>query len=96
MAVVVVVGVQGIGLSPLELEQEGRVLYLDQVVDVLQSSFHQLHLRLDGVVAVSDRCAHNLLRAGQELTGKQLDKLVLDVLDEVELCFAVVVHDKDC
>ena len=69
VGIVVVVGLECIGLGPLELEQEGGVLDLDQVVDVLQARLHQLHLRLDGVVAVSDACAHNLLRAGKKLAG---------------------------
>ena len=53
-AMAVVMGVKCIGLGPLELEQEGRVLDLDQVVDILQSRLHKLHLRLDCIVAVSD------------------------------------------
>ena len=54
-----------------------------------------MYLRLDCVVAVGDRGAHDLLRTRQKLARKQLDELVLNVLDEVKLGHALMVHDKD-
>ena len=55
-----------------------------------------MNLGLDRVVAIGDRRADNLLRAGQKLAGKQLNELVLDILDEVKLGHALVIHDEDC
>ena len=81
-----------IRLSSLQLEKQRRIFDLDEVVDVLQSRFHELHLRFDCVVSVSDGGAHGLLGAGHKLAREQLDELVLDVLDEVKFGLAVMVH----
>ena len=79
----------------MKLEKQGWILDFDQIVDILESSFHKLNLRLDGVVAVSDRCAHGLFRTGEEFTRKKLDEFVLDVLNEVKFGLSVVVHDEN-
>jgi len=91
----ILVRVQSIGLGSLKLKKQGWILDLDQVVDILESGFHQLHLRLDGVVAISDRCAHGLFRTGEEFARKKLDELVLNVLNEVKFGLSVMVHDED-
>ena len=79
----------------LQLQEQGWVLHLNQVVNVLKPSLHQLHLGLDSIVAVSDGCANYFFRTGEELARKQLNELILDVLDEIKLGHALVVHDKD-
>ena len=85
-----------VGLTSLELEKQRGIFDFYQIVYVLETRLHKLNLAFDSVVAVGYRLTHHIFLAGFKFTGKQLDKLVLDVLDEVELCFAVMVHDKDC
>ena len=83
-------------LRPLKLQEQGRILHFYQVIDIFESCLHELNLWFDSVVAVCDRCAHYFLRTCQELAWKEFNEFVLDVLDEVKLGHALVIHDKHC
>ena len=76
----------------LQLQEQRRVLELYEVVDVLEPCIHQLSLAFEGVVAVSDVLSHNFLLTGLIVTRQKLDELVLDVLDEIQLCVAIAAH----
>lgn len=80
----------------LNLQQERRVLDLDKGIDVLQPGLHESDLGLDGVVSEGDGLAYDLLAACHEIRGEEFNELVLDVLDEVELCGAVPRHYEHC
>mmetsp|Transcript_17555 Transcript_17555/g.42891 ORF Transcript_17555/g.42891 Transcript_17555/m.42891 type:complete len:218 (+) Transcript_17555:245-898(+) len=67
-----------------ELEEEGRVLDLDEGLDVLEAGLHEREARLEGVVAEADVRADNVLGRRYEVAREELHKLVLHVLDEVE------------
>lgn len=78
----------------LQLEEQRGILNLHKVIDVLESRLHQCHLALHRIVAEGDRLPHSVLWTGDEVAGEELDELVLDVLDEVQLCATVTVHDE--
>ena len=83
-----------VGLASLELEKQRGIFDFYQIVDVLETRLHKLNLAFDSVIAVSYRLTHHIFLAGFKFAGKQLDKLVLNILDEVELGLSVVRHDK--
>jgi len=76
----------------LQLQEQWRILELDEVVDVLKPCIHQLGLAFEGVVAVSDVLSHDFLLTGLIVARKQFDKLVLDVLDKIQLCVTIAAH----
>ena len=82
------------GCALLYLQQQRGVLDFDECVDVLETGLHERDLGLDGVVAEGDRLAHDLLAARHEVRRQQLYKLVLDVLDEVQLRRPVTTHNE--
>jgi hypothetical protein len=65
------------------LKKEAGVFYFDQVVHVAETRLHHADLALDGVVAVSDTLSNNLLVRCLKLCGKEFQKLVFHILDEV-------------
>ena len=79
----------------LQLQEETWVLDLDQVIHVLQSGLHECNLRFDAIVSESDALAHGVLRACHKVTGQQLNKFVLDVLNKVQLGGSITVHDEN-
>jgi len=79
----------------LQLEEEARVLELDEVVDVLEPALHHVELGLDGIVPEGNLMLDNLLRRADEVAGHELHELVLHVLNKVEAGVHVMLHDKD-
>ena len=79
----------------LQLQEETWVFDLDQVIHVLQSGLHECNLGFDAIVSESDALAHGVLRARHEVTGQQLNKFVLDVLNKVQLGGSITVHDEN-
>eukprot|EP00966_Prymnesium_polylepis_P055323 1279264-Prymnesium_polylepis.1 len=49
-----------------------------------------------GAGAMGDALPHRLIVAGDKGAAQQLDEFILHVLDEVEVCPASPLHDKDC
>ena len=67
----------------LQLQEETWVFDLDQVIHVLQSGLHECNLGFDAIVSESNALANGVLRARHKVTGEQLNKFVLDVLNKV-------------
>ena len=82
--------------SLLQLQQQTRVLYFDQIINVLQPCLHKSQLRFSWVVPERNRLAHDIFIGCHEVCWQKFNKLVLYVLDEVELSWSVAVHNEDC
>eukprot|EP00217_Crustomastix_stigmatica_P006587 CAMPEP_0183793668 /NCGR_PEP_ID=MMETSP0803_2-20130417/3363_1 /TAXON_ID=195967 /ORGANISM="Crustomastix stigmata, Strain CCMP3273" /LENGTH=348 /DNA_ID=CAMNT_0026038053 /DNA_START=216 /DNA_END=1259 /DNA_ORIENTATION=+ len=78
----------------LQLQQQARVLDLDERVDVREPGLHECEAALDGVVPVRDLLAHVPVVGRGEVAREQLHELVLHVLYEVQPRAAVPHHHK--
>jgi len=78
----------------LQLQQQGWVFDFNKVVDIFQSTLHQLHFRLHRVVAEGDRLANHFFGWGHEFAWKKLDELKFNILHKIKLCWPISVHHK--
>mmetsp|Transcript_3922 Transcript_3922/g.11186 ORF Transcript_3922/g.11186 Transcript_3922/m.11186 type:complete len:249 (-) Transcript_3922:510-1256(-) len=76
----------------LQLQHEPRTFDLEQAVHVGEARLHEHEASLHEIVAVAYLLAHHVLWARKVAARKQLNKLVLHVLDEVEPGLAGVLH----
>ena len=83
------------GNALLQLEQQRRVLDLDQVADLLQPSLHERQSLLHDVVPVGDVLLSERFRRPETHAVHELDELVLHVLNEVQPGLRVIVQAED-
>lgn len=83
------------GNALLQLEQQRRVLDLDQVADLLQPSLHERQSLLHDIVPVGDVLLSERFRRPDAHAVHELDELVLHVLNEVQPRLRIVVQAED-
>lgn len=78
----------------LKLKKETWVLDFHDCVDVLKSRLHDCQLGFNCVVSVCDLLSNHVLWTRFKVAAQKLNELVLHVLDEVQSCGSVSLHDE--